>query len=80
MPADMMRQILGERLNVGSVLTWGPDYYYQKQFFSGKDDPLSKPDRADALRPRSLGISLEPRRPHGSAGLKEQDYPGTKAH
>jgi hypothetical protein len=32
-PKDMIRQILGERLNIGSVLTWGPDYYYQKQFF-----------------------------------------------
>jgi len=41
----MMRQILGEHLNIGSVLTWGPDYYYQKQFFSAKDHPLSKPDR-----------------------------------
>ena len=42
-PKDMMRQIAGERLNVGCVLTWGPCYYYQKQFFSGKDDPLRTP-------------------------------------
>jgi hypothetical protein len=42
-PEDMMRQILGEHLNIGSVLTWGPDYYYQKQFFSGQDHALSKP-------------------------------------
>ncbi len=41
LPEDMMRQILGEHLNIGAVLTWGPDYYYQKQFFSAKDDPLS---------------------------------------
>ena len=40
-PEDMMRQILGEKLNVGCVLTWGPCYYYQKQFFSGRDHPLS---------------------------------------
>jgi hypothetical protein len=44
-PRDMMRQLLGERFNIGSVLTWSPDYYYQKQFFSGKDDPFSRPDR-----------------------------------
>jgi len=30
LPGDMIRQILGERLNIGAVLTWGPDYYYQK--------------------------------------------------
>ena len=35
-PADMMRHILGEDLNVGCVLTWGPCWYHQKQFFDGK--------------------------------------------
>ena len=43
LPRDMIRQILGERLNIGSVLTWGPDYYYQKQFFSGHDDGFRRP-------------------------------------
>ena len=42
-PEDMVRQIQGEKLNVGAVLTWGPCYYYQKQFFSGHDDSLSTP-------------------------------------
>jgi hypothetical protein len=40
-PEDMVRQIQGEKLNVGAVLTWGPCYYYQKQFFTGEDNPLS---------------------------------------
>ena len=40
----MMRHILGEELNVGSVLTWGPGYYHQKQFFEGRDHALSTPD------------------------------------
>ena len=35
-PADMMRHILGEDLNVGCVLTWGPCWYHQKQFFDGR--------------------------------------------
>jgi hypothetical protein len=48
-PKDMIRQILGERLNVGSVLTWGPDYYYQKKFFCAKDDAQSKPGSHYAL-------------------------------
>ena len=31
----MIRHVRGEALAVGDVLTWGPGYYYQKQFFSG---------------------------------------------
>ena len=43
-PDDMMRHIVGEDLKIGSVLTWGPCYYYQKQFFEAKDHKLSRPD------------------------------------
>ncbi|MGP6176249.1 CehA/McbA family metallohydrolase [Microbacterium sp. A196] len=35
-PETMIRQIRGEALSVGSVLTWGPAYYHQKQFFTGE--------------------------------------------
>lgn len=38
---DMMRQCLGEDLKVGSNLTWGPCFDYQKQFFTGKIDKVS---------------------------------------
>ena len=77
-PEDMMRQILGEHLNIGSVLTWGPDYYYQKQFFSGKDHPLSKPDR---LMHYDLEVSGFPSSHSGHIvllNLKDQDFPRTK--
>jgi hypothetical protein len=77
-PRDMLRQILGERLNIGSVLTWGPDYYYQKQFFSGHDDPLSKPDR---LMHYDLEVSGFPSSHAGHIvllKLKDQDYPAAK--
>lgn len=76
-PRDMIRQILGEHLNIGSVLTWGPDYYYQKQFFSGHDDRLSQADR---LMHYDLEVSGFPSSHAGHIvllGLKEQDYPGT---
>lgn len=43
-PADMMRHILGEDLNVGCVLSWGPCWYYQKQFFEGGVHKLSTKD------------------------------------
>ena len=77
-PKDMIRQILGEGLNIGAVLTWGPDYYYQKQFFSGKDDSLSAPDR---LMHYDLEVSGFPSSHAGHLvllNLKEQDYPRTK--
>jgi hypothetical protein len=77
-PEDMMRQILGEHLNIASVLTWGPDYYYQKQFFSAKDHPLSKPNE---LMHYDLEVSGFPSSHSGHIvllDLKQQDYPGTK--
>ena len=43
-PADMMRHILGEDLNVGCVLSWGPCWYFQKEFFEGKVHELSTDD------------------------------------
>src|SRR6185295_7999956 len=42
-PADMMRHILGEDLDVGCVLSWGPCWYFQKQYFEGKVHKLSTP-------------------------------------
>jgi len=77
-PEDMWPQIDGEALNVASVLTWGPSYYFQKQFFSGEDHPLSKPGR---LMHYDLEISGFPSSHAGHLvllGLKDQDYPGTK--
>lgn len=39
---DMMRHVVGEDLKVGANLTWGPCFDYQKQFFRGVDDPVSR--------------------------------------
>jgi hypothetical protein len=41
MPEVMLRHILGEDLNVGCVLSWGPCWYFQKQHFAGEVHPLS---------------------------------------
>ena len=78
LPDDMIRQIRGERVNVSSVLTWGPDYYYQKQFFSGHDHPLSTQRQ---LMHYDLEVSGFPSSHAGHIvllNLKDQDYPGTK--
>ena len=64
-----------EALNLASVLTWGPSYYFQKQFFSGADHPLSTPSR---LMHYDLEVSGFPSSHAGHLvllGLKDQDYP-----
>ena len=39
---DMYRHCLGEDLKIGCNLTWGPCFDYQKQFFTGDVDKVSK--------------------------------------
>jgi len=43
MAKDMFRQVAGEGLNVGCILTWGPCFDFQKNFFDSKIDPVSLP-------------------------------------
>ncbi|MEN3338061.1 MAG: hypothetical protein V7647_1737 [Acidobacteriota bacterium] len=77
LPKDMWPQITGEALRVASVLTWGPSYYFQKQFFSGADHPMST---AATLMHYDLEVSGFPSSHAGHLvllGLKDQDYPGT---
>src|SRR5262249_19352207 len=78
LPQDMMRHILGDALNVGAVLTWGPCYYYQKQFFEAKVNRLST---ADNLMRYDLEVSGFPSSHCGHLvllRLKDQDYPATQ--
>jgi hypothetical protein len=77
-PQDMMRYILGEDLKVGSVLSWGPGWYFQKTFFEGRDNKLST---AENLMRYDVEVSGFPSSHTGHIvllGLKEEDYPGTK--
>ena len=53
-PQDMMRHVLGEDLKIGSVLTWGPGWYFQKTFFEGKDNGVSTAGEPHPLRRGSL--------------------------
>ena len=72
-----MRHILGEDLNVGCVLSWGPCWYYQKQFFEGKVHKLSQPGN---LMRYDVEVSGFPSQHAGHLcllRLKEDDYPGT---
>jgi hypothetical protein len=77
-PEDMMRHVLGEDLNVGCCLSWGPCWYHQKRYFEGKTHPLST---AGNLLRYDVEVSGFPSSHCGHVcllRLREQDYPGTK--
>lgn len=77
-PEDMLRHIVGEDLNVGCVLSWGPCWYTQKQFFQGAASELSRPNYVMRYDVEVSGF------PSSHAGhlcllrLTEDDYPGTE--
>jgi len=77
-PQDMWRHILGEDLNVGCVLTWGPCWYHQKQFFEGETNDLSTDDYVMRYDVEVSGF------PSSHAGhlsllrLTEDDYKGVQ--
>jgi hypothetical protein len=76
-PEDMMRHIVGEDLNVGCVLSWGPCWYHQKEFFEGQVNKLSTKNYLMRYDVEVSGF------PSSHAGhlcllrLKEDDFPGT---
>lgn len=77
-PKAMWRQIVGEDLTIGSSLAWGPSWYHQKTFFTGKDEPFST--QKNVLR-NDVEVSGFPSSDNGHLvllRLKEDDYPGTK--
>lgn len=77
-PEDMMRHIVGEDLNVGCVLSWGPCWYHQKQFFDGK---ISKLSRISNLMRYDIEVSGFPSSHAGHLcllNLVEDDYPNTR--
>jgi hypothetical protein len=76
-PSHMWRQAIGEDLNVSAVLAWGPSWYHQKTFFTGKDDQLST--RKNIMH-NDVEVSGFPSSHAGHIvllRLKEDDYPGT---
>ena len=77
-PEDMMRHLLGEDLNVGCCLSWGPCWYHQKRYFDGKVHALST---ANHLLRYDVEVSGFPSSHCGHIcllRLREQDYPDSK--
>lgn len=77
-PEAMLRQAMGEDLNVASVLSWGPCWYHQKTFFEGQVNALSTAENLIRYDVEVSGF------PSSHAGhlcllrLKEDDYPGAE--
>ena len=77
-PEDMMRHILGEDLNVGCVLSWGPCWYYQKQFFEGKVHELSTDDYVMRYDVEVSGFPSSHAGHLSLLALTDDDYSGTE--
>ena len=77
-PADMFRQIKGEALNVGSVLTWGPGFDRQHRFFSAAADARSEPLTVMKYDIEVSGFGSEALGHVCLLNLKEQIYPGAE--
>lgn len=78
LPEDMFVQVKGEGLNVGCVLTWGPCFDYQRQFFSERQLELSE---ATTVLKYDLEISGFGSQSLGHVcllNLRDQTYPGSE--
>lgn len=63
-PDVMYRQVQGEALDLGDVLTWGPGFYYQRQFFSGHVRQFASSTM------KHMDMSLNPSMTQGAALLR----------
>jgi hypothetical protein len=75
-PSVMFRQIKGEGLNIGSVLTWGPGFDHQKQFFAGAPDSRSEPFAVMKYDIEVSGFGSEALGHLCLLNLTDQIYPG----
>ena len=75
-PAAMMRHVRGEDLKVGASLNWGPSFDYQKQFFSGREDRVSRYPYLLRYDVEVSGFGSHQSGHLCLLGLKTQIYPG----
>jgi hypothetical protein len=74
---DMIRHVMGEDLKVGANLTWGPCFDYQKQFFCGAVDKVSKYPYLLRYDIEVSGFGSHQSGHLCLLRLREQMYPGT---
>ena len=73
---DMFRQVKGEGLNVGSILTWGPCFDFQQQFFAPTIHELSEPFTVVKYDIEVSGFGSQALGHVCLLNLKNQIYPG----
>lgn len=76
--ADMFRQVKGEGLNVGCLLTWGPCYDYQRRFFAPAPDRLSEPFTLLKYDVEVSGFGSQALGHVCLLNLQDQTYPGSE--
>ena len=76
-PGDMFRQVKGEGLNVGCVLTWGPCYRFQRQFFQPKPLDISEPMTLLKYDIEVSGFGSQALGHVCLLNLSDQTYPGS---
>ncbi|GIW93971.1 MAG: hypothetical protein KatS3mg110_2012 [Pirellulaceae bacterium] len=77
-PEAMFRQVKGEGLNVGCVLTWGPCFDYQRRFFSPKAADISEPLTVLKYDLEISGFGSAALGHVCLLNLKNQEYPGSE--
>lgn len=76
-PKDMFNQVKGEGLNVGCVLTWGPCFDMQRQFFASSADRVSEPLTVLKYDLEISGFGSAALGHVCLLNLQNQTYPGT---
>jgi len=79
-PAAMLRQVKGEALHVGCVLTWGPGFDHQHKFFSADADKVSEPMTLLKYDIEVSGFGSQALGHVCLLNLEEQIYPGANGH
>ena len=74
---DMFLQVKGEGLHVGCILTWGPCYDYQRQFFEATPNRVSDPVTLLKYDVEVSGFGSQALGHVCLLGLKDQTYPGS---
>jgi hypothetical protein len=77
-PADMFLQVKGEGLNVGCVLTWGPCFDHQRQFFAPTAHEISEPRTILKYDLEISGFGSQALGHVCLLNLKSQTYPGSE--
>ncbi len=77
-PADMFLQVKGEGLNVGCVLTWGPCFDFQRQFFEPSVARVSEPLTVLKYDLEISGFGSQALGHVCLLDLRDQNYPGSE--